>query len=90
MPDYTITLTDTEQKAMEYCAADVDEWITNAATNRARIAIDEIVSLNTAHCNANGIAIGVGVTAQVEQAYNLGIVTTAAAHNASSMSETLE
>ena len=28
------------------------------------------------------IAIGVGVTAQVEQAYNLGIVTTAAARNA--------
>ena len=68
MPDYTITLTDTEQKAMEYCAADVDDWITNAATNRARIATEEIVSLNTAHCNANGIAIGVGVTAQVEQA----------------------
>ena len=87
MPDYTITLTDTEQKAMEYCAADVDDWITNAATNRARIATEEIVSLNTAHCNANGIAIGVGVTAQVEQAYNLGIVTTAAARNAATEAE---
>ena len=51
--DYTITLTDTEQKAMEYCAADVDGWISNAAHNRARIAIDEIVSLNTTYCNAN-------------------------------------
>ena len=90
MPDYTITLTDSERKAMEYIAVDVDYWITNAATNRARIATDEIVSLNTAHCNANGIAIGVGVTAQVEQAYNLGIVTTAAARNAASMPETLE
>ena len=46
MPDFTITLTDTENKAMEYCAADVDDWITNAATNRARIAIDEIVALS--------------------------------------------
>ena len=90
MPDYTITLTDSERKAMEYIAVDVDYWITNAATNRARIAIDEIVSLNTAHCNANGIAIAVGVTAQVEQAYNLGIVTTAAARNAALMSGTLE
>ena len=26
--DYTITLTDTERKAMEYIAADVDDWIT--------------------------------------------------------------
>ena len=40
--DYTITLTEAEQKAMEYIAADVDFWITNAAKNRARIAIDEI------------------------------------------------
>ena len=46
--------------------------------------MDEIVSINVAHCNANGIAIGVGITAQVEQAYNLGIVTTAAARNAAS------
>ena len=80
--DYTITLTDTEQKAMEYCAADVDDWISNAAHNRARIAIDEIVALNTTYCNANEIAIAVGVDAQVAQAYELGVVQTAAARNA--------
>ena len=44
--------------------------------------MEEIVSINVAHCNANGIAIGVGITAQVEQAYNLGIVTTVVARNA--------
>ena len=77
MPEYTITLTDTEQKAMEYCTADVDGWITNAASNRARIAIEEIISLNTAYCNANSIAIAVGVDAQVQQAYDLGVVTSA-------------
>ena len=80
--DYTVTLTDTEQKAMEYCAADVDDWITNAATNRARIAIEDIIALNTAHCNANSIAIAVGVDAQVQQAFDLGVVQTAAARNA--------
>ena len=58
--DYTITLTDTEKKSMEYVALDVDDWITNAATNRARIAKDEIIALNTAHCNANSISIAVG------------------------------
>ena len=77
--DYTITLTEVEKKAMEYVAASPQDWIDNAAHNRARKGIEEIVSLNTAYCNANDIAIGVGVTAQVEQAYNLGIVTTAAA-----------
>lgn len=72
--DYTITLTDTEKKSMEYIAADVDDWITNAATNRARIAKEEIISLNTTHCNANSIAIAVGEAAQVDQAYSLGVV----------------
>lgn len=43
--NYTITLTEAEQKAMEYIAADVHDWITNAATNRAQIAIDEICDL---------------------------------------------
>ena len=75
--DYTITLTDTEKKSMEYIATDVDAWITNAATNRARIAKEEILALNTAHCNANSIAIAVGEDAQVTQAYTLGVVKTA-------------
>jgi len=76
--DYTITLTDTEKKSMEYVALDVDDWITNAVTNRARIAKEEIIALNTAHCNANSIAIAVGEDAQITQAYTLGVVKTAA------------
>ena len=76
--DYTITLTDTEKTAMEYIAFDVDEWITNAATNRARIAIEEIVKLNTDHCNTNSIAIAVGADAQVVQALSLGVIDKAA------------
>jgi len=76
--DYTITLTDTEKKSMEYIAADVDDWITNVSTNRARIAKEEIISLNTAHCNKNSVAIAVGEDAQVTQAYTLGVVKTAA------------
>ena len=79
--NYTVTLTDTEQKAMEYCAADVNDWINNAAHNRARIAIEEIVALNTKHCNDNSIAIAVGVDAQVQQAYDLGVVKTSTQRN---------
>ena len=76
--DYTITLTDTEKKSMEFVAVDVDTWITNAAKVRAAKAKEEIIALNTAHCNANSIAIAVGEDAQVAQAYTLGIVKTAA------------
>ena len=72
--DYTITLTDTEKKSMEYIAVDVDAWITNAATNRARIAKEEIIDKLVAHCNANSIALAVGEDAQVTQAYDLKVV----------------
>ena len=72
--NYTITLTDTETKSMENIAADVKDWIDNAAKNRARIAKENIIALNTAHCNANSIAIAVGEEAQVTQAYTLGVV----------------
>ena len=72
--NYTITLTDTEKKSMEYVAADVKDWIDNATKNRARIAKEEIIALNTAHCNANSIAIAVGEDAQVTQAFTLGVV----------------
>ena len=34
--NYTITLTDTEKKCMDYITADIDDWIKNAVDNRAR------------------------------------------------------
>jgi len=79
--DYTITLTDVEKLAMEHDCADIDEWITNAAQNKARIVKEKIISLNTAHCNANSIAIAVGEAAQVQQAYDLKIVDKAVDRN---------
>ena len=57
MKDYTITLTDTEVKSLEYVAYDNKDWIDNAAKNRARIAKEEILVKNIAYCNANNIAI---------------------------------
>ena len=74
MANYTITLTDTETKSLEFVALSNQDWIDNAVKNRARIAKEEIISLNTTHCNANSIAIAVGEAAQVDQAYSLGVV----------------
>ena len=80
--DYTITLTEAEQKAMEYIATDVDEWITNAATNRARIAIDEICDLYVKHKLDNNEAIAVtNKPDMVLAAYEEGLVKTAAQRN---------
>ena len=75
--DYTITLTDTEKKSMESITADVKEWITNAAINRARQAKDEIIAALITQCNNNSKTIATGEDAQVTQAYTLGIVTKA-------------
>lgn len=82
MVDITVSLTDTENKCLEYAAASVQEWADNALQNRARIAKEEIIKLNTEHCNKNTIAIAVGEDAQITQAYDLGVVKTAAARNA--------
>lgn len=75
--DYTITLTTTEQKSLEYITPDVDDYITNFSTERARIAKLEIISLLVAHCNENDVALAVGEDAQILQAYELGVVSAA-------------
>lgn len=75
--DYTITITETQRKAMEYITPDVDEWITNFTVSRADIAINEIISILVEHCNSNDIALAVGKEAQVTQAYDLGIIEAA-------------
>ena len=75
MADYTVTLTDIQVKALETVMVDIDDWITNAATNRARIAKEDILAINMKHCNANGITLATGEDARVQQAYDLNLVT---------------
>lgn len=43
--NYKIELTETENKAMQYIAYDVQDWIDNVVKERARIATDEIVKI---------------------------------------------
>jgi len=72
--DYTITLTDTQTKALEWIAADPKEWIANAAEARAQRAVADILPLLTAHCNENSTQLAVGEAAQITQAYDLGVI----------------
>jgi hypothetical protein len=76
MTQYTITLTDSEDKALSYVAYDQQDWIDNAVKERCRVGINEIIALNNAYCNANEIAIAVGESAQITQAFTLGVVKT--------------
>ena len=53
MASYTITLTDAEDKAMQWCAYSVQDWANNALKNRARIAIDELYESEVARMTAD-------------------------------------
>jgi len=90
MPSITIEVTDTELKCIEYAAVSPQDWADNAVTNRARIAGDEIVAALVAHCNANEIAIATGKDAQIAQAFELGVVQTAAERNAEAQANSPE
>ena len=77
MANITVTLTATQTKCLEYVAYATQDWCDNAIHNRARIAQEEIIAKLVAHCNANSVALAVGVDAQITQAYSLGVVDTA-------------
>ena len=76
---YTGGITTGEYKALQYVMIDQKDWITNALTNRARIATDEIVNLYSQFKINKGEAItAVGTTAIIEAAYAevvIGIAT---------------
>lgn len=78
MPDYTITLTDAEDKALSVIALDNQEFINNAIKNRCRISKDEIVTSEIKRIRAEGGTI-TGTDDEIVMAAN---VETAAARNA--------
>lgn len=78
MATITVTLTDTELKALEYAAYSPQDWADNALKNRANIAKDEIIALLIKHCNKNNVQIATGEDAQVTQTFDLGVVKTLA------------
>ena len=77
MPDITITITDNEKKCLDTVMVGIGTWALNSVQNRAHHAEEKILTELYAHCNKNGIAIGVGVTAQIDQAYAFGVAHSA-------------
>ena len=72
---YTVGITTGEYKALQYVMTDQKDWITNALTNRARIATEEIQTLYTNFKINKGEAItAVGSTAVIEAAYSEGVI----------------
>lgn len=70
---FTITLTDAENKALGVVALDQNDWIQNAVHERCRIAIDEIVAAEvqrklTAGEPITGTKDDIVMAAQIESA----------------------
>ena len=77
MPNITVSITDTQEKCLLTVMANTTDWAENLLHSRALNAQEDIIAKLVAHCNANDIAIATGVDAQVQQAYDLGVVDTA-------------
>ena len=76
--DFTITLSDAENKALEWCADNSADWIQNAATNRARVATEDIAKIYMDYKMDRGEAITATSKAEmVIAAYNEGVIQSA-------------
>jgi hypothetical protein len=78
MANYTITLTEAENKALSYAVLTQQIWIDNAIHDRCRIAIEEIVTVTVQKCLETNTAIPGSKDAMVELAFTKGWVKTAA------------
>jgi hypothetical protein len=81
MATYTVNYSNAENLAMSYVAADVDEWIQNAAHERARIAIEEIVKICVEKCLETNTQIPGSKDEMAELAFEQGWVIAAADRN---------
>ena len=72
--DYTVTLTQAEDKALSWAAVSQQAWIDNAAHERCRIAIEEIVKICVEKCLETNTPIPGSKDAMVELAFDQGWV----------------
>jgi len=78
MPDITITLSDADYKAFEVVANTPEDWVQNAAQERARKAGDEIVKNYTTRALSEGVQIPLTRDEVILDAYARGWVQSSA------------
>jgi len=77
MPNITITITDVEQKGLEYAAHTPADWASGVIKHRAKVAVDEIVDITVKHCLDNDIQVPSTREAIVDYAFDNDLVITA-------------
>lgn len=78
MASYTVNLNDMQDKALSYATTSQQEWIDNAAFERARIAKEEIIALCVKKALENSISIPSTEEGIVDLAFSQGWVKTLA------------
>ena len=78
MANYTVTLTNAENLALSHVAANQQDWIDNAVKERARVAINDIVTLAVTKYLDQSITIPATREEIVQDAFDRGWVTAAA------------
>lgn len=89
MTTYTIEYTEAEDLAMHYIALSADDWIQNAAHERARIAIEDIVKITVEKCLETNTQIPGSKDDMVLLAFEQGWVKSAEQINKEMESQTL-
>ena len=74
MVDYTITVNDVDNKVLGYVAQSQKDWIDNCISARMVAGKRDIINALIKHCNDNGVTIAIGEDAQINQAFDLGVV----------------
>ena len=74
MVDYTITVNDVDNKVLGYVAVSQKDWIDNCISARMVAGKRDIIDALIKHCNDNGITMATGEDAQINQAFDLGVV----------------
>lgn len=79
--NYTVTLTQTQDRALSYAAVSQNDWIENAITQRCEAAIEEIVKITVAKCLETGTQIPGTKEGIVDLAFEQEWIKTAAQVN---------
>lgn len=76
MPNYTVTVTDAQDLALNTQMVGVGTYINTVIESQIVFAQQSIQNDLLKYCNDNGVAMAVGIDAQVQQAFDVGIAHT--------------
>ena len=77
MANITLTIEAHKLKALESEFPDVTAFFQNFVEHRYILREKDILDKLITHCNENGIALATGVSAQIDQAYELNLISEA-------------